>query len=170
MIYVVTMFARAGSTMLCQALEAGGLEVVKANARYELEFPRELKQAGWPLMYDGKALKIPFAWIHNLIPHRYKVIAMLRNAEEIQRSYLSAFGTAIDRELVENRTNLALEFLRWRGDVELTVAQYVDVLNQPRQFFESLAHNGWPIDPRKAAAVVDPAMYRVRTSAQRDSP
>jgi hypothetical protein len=166
MIYVVTMFARAGSTMLCRCLEAGGLEVARTNERYELRFPQDQKRAGWPLMYDGQLIKVPFAWIHNLTPHRYKVVALLRDPLEIQFSYAREFKTQIDIELIENRTRLALDFLRWRGDVELSVAQYAYIVQSPLLFFESLQATGWPINAAKAAAVVDPALYRCRIAAE----
>jgi len=48
-----------------------------------------------------------------------------------------------------------------RSDVNLTVLDYGDV-NDPETAFETLAGNGFPIDPKLAATVVDDNLYRNR--------
>lgn len=123
MIYIVTGFMRSGTSMMCECLEAGGMSVVKSESRdrfgaahsderyavnpnglYEPN-PGDMQTDGWPRMHDGKAIKVVFPLISSLAVHAYKVVAMLREPEEIRQSYEAAFGQRIPLERIK-RTNV----------------------------------------------------------------
>ena len=62
----------------------------------------------------------------------------------------------------QDRIQLILES---RSDVNLTVLDYGDVIDDPVTAFETLAGNGFPINPKLAAAVVDDKLYRNRAES-----
>jgi hypothetical protein len=59
----------------------------------------------------------------------------------------------------QDRIQLILEH---RSDVNLTILDYGDVIDDPVAAFEALAGNGFPINPELASAVVDDKLYRNR--------
>jgi hypothetical protein len=52
-----------------------------------------------------------------------------------------------------------------RDDMEVIVLPYGDVIEQPQAVFAAIERFGFPIDPEKAASVVDPDLYRFRKQA-----
>jgi hypothetical protein len=180
MIYLVTGFMRSGTSMMCECLEAGGMSVVKSEARdrfgaahgdehyavnpnglYEPN-PRDMQSPGWPRQHDGKALKVVFPWLNALAVHQYKAVAMLRDAEEIRQSFEGAFGKSIPLERIRQASKEGLEKLNNRRDVQLICLCYSEVVSDPLGAFGLLGSQGWPIEPAKAAAVVKPELYRFR--------
>lgn len=181
MIYIVTGFMRSGTSMLCACLEAGGIEFVKSKDRDQLAIehsdehyqvnpcglyepsPTEMRQPGWPRQYAGKGIKVVFPWLHALAVQQYRVVAILRDAEEIRQSYEGAFGVRIPLSQIETSISESLLTLKNRRDVELTTLHYRQVvLENPVAAFTLLRAAGWPIDPSPAAAVVDEKRYRFR--------
>ena len=178
MIYLVTGFMRSGTSMMMQALEAGGLEVAKSEERdmfnelhsggrykpnpvglYELS-TREKNNADFPRMYDGKALKCIALFLSKLAVHEYKVIFMRRDAEEIRQSYEAAFGQKIDNKTIEKRVEESLKTLHNRKDVlEIHEIWYDDILENPKKFLTSL---NWPIDVERASKVIDKGLKRFK--------
>ncbi len=56
----------------------------------------------------------------------------------------------------------SIDLLRNRNDTEVTVLQYREVVEQPRNTFEKLRNDGWPIDVDRAAGVIKPELCRFR--------
>jgi hypothetical protein len=50
-----------------------------------------------------------------------------------------------------------------RSDMHVIRVNYADVIERPHRAFETLRLNGIPIDPDKAAAAIDPKLYRIRS-------
>lgn len=179
MIYLVSGFMRCGTSMMCQCLEAGGMEVVRSERRDHINHQasdkhykpnpislyepdtREFNTPGFPRQYDGKVLKMVAPWLKWLSVHEYKAIFMHRDVEEIRQSIEGAFGTReFTTERIEKAISESVKTLKNRRDVvEIIHANYRDVVENPLAFFESL---DWPLDPDKSASVVDESQYRYR--------
>ena len=111
-VYIVTGDGpRCGSSMMMQALEAGGMQIV-----YSLQSESDIQAHGdyhphpgahreialehqevlgfpSPEIYDGKALKIypaPWGYLSNIVAGDYKIIWMHRSAEERWPSFMAA--------------------------------------------------------------------------------
>lgn len=180
MIYLVTGYMRSGTSLMMQALEAGGLPVIKhpsrralnercADARYrpnplDLYEPAwaDMRQVDFPRFHDGHALKIVVPWLGRLAVHVYRVVFMRRDPEEIRQSYEAAFNGHVSVAQIERAVHEALRTLANRRDVlEVHELGYADLVQRPS---ESLASLHWPIDIPVAAAVVDPSQYRFQRS------
>jgi len=161
---------RSGTSMMMQALEAGGMAVVKSperqrvnervsDAQYranpiDLYEPAvaETRRPGFPRWHDGKTIKLVLPWLAMMSVHAYRVVFMRRDPEEIRQSYEAAFGERVTSALISQRVEEALHTLRNRRDVEtLTEAWYPCVVREPRAFFESL---DWPVAVADAARVI----------------
>lgn len=181
MIYGVSGFMRSGTSMLCRALEAGGMTVVRSEARdefgkihsdayyspnagglYEASL-QEMREIGWPRQYDGMVVKAVAPFIKFLAPHAYRVVFMRRDAEEIRQSYAAAFGKHFTTAQIEATVSESLSQLRNRRDVaDIIEVEYASMVKNPLAEFTRLADNAWPFDPIAAAKIVDPAQYRFR--------
>lgn len=186
MLYVVSGFMRTGTSMMMRALEAGGLEAVYAPSRedmrrkysdsdydpnegglYELE--REQYQAiDFPRAYDGKLIKCLNMGVVTMatMPYGIMCVFMRRDVEEIRQSYDAFFGKQLgmlDPETFQRRMDLIVERIENRWDVtSLTQLWFRQVVDNPMMYFRQLAEEGWPIDPVKAAAVVNPELCRYK--------
>ncbi len=167
---------------MMRALEAGGLEAIARKSRedfrqkfkddvydpnegglYELD-PSDATDE-FPAQFKGKLIKVLMPGLDRIsVMPKIKMVFMRRDTEEIRQSYQAFFGKSfeLDDKEFTPRMNKAIENLANRKDVELTVLWYKDVIAHPEQTFSDLAASGWPIDPEKAAAVVNPELYRFR--------
>lgn len=186
MIYIVSGYMRSGTSMMMQALEAGGMEAVysakrdermnrkwgasdyKPNERYyELE-AEDYQDASFPSAYEGKLIKCLWGGMLRLRPvTEYRIVFMRRDTKAIQRSL-----TAFFRQPTEQAQNVnfqrqldnVVSILRDRRSViSVHEVQYVDVVSNPLAVFEILAGDGWPIDPAKAAEI--PQARKMRFAA-----
>lgn len=185
MISIVSGYMRTGTSMMMQALIAGGMAGVwspdrdrladaKADEHYHpnpaglFEIPlTEYHEKGFPLAYDGKLIKVMLWGVRKLAPAKYRVVLMHRDPEEIRQSYEAFFGRPVrarawPRDYSRQMEQVA-KILTARADVRSVArVSYRDVVEKPREIFELIAESGWPIDIDRAAAVVDPAQYRFR--------
>jgi hypothetical protein len=184
-IYLVCGFPRSGTSMMMRAAEAGGLPCVydaagdaRRNAAsvipdyapnphgfYELD---GLQSLDWAAA-RGKVVKVVQGNVP-LLPRgeRYRAAYMRRDPAEIRRSYVSVAGPLphppaafrfLDQYDALLRADLdALAAL----PADVIVLDYAAVVADPRGQFARL---GWPIDAARAAATVDPALYRHRGAA-----
>jgi hypothetical protein len=187
MIYIVSGYMRTGTSMMMQALIAGGMpadweekrDAIADSKADELYHPnpgglrevalKEYRRPDFPLNHQGKLIKVMMWGLDNLRvnPAGYRVILMERHPEEIRQSYEAFFGRPHRsyQWLTQYRVLLerAQEMLLNRRDVVDTFHfQYKEVVSKPRSIFVSLEQAGWPIDPGCAAAVVDENQYRFR--------
>lgn len=184
MIYVVTGHPRSGTSMMMAALRAGGLDAVYSLER-EQHFENKKEQASgfnpsgvweleladiktrFPGAYDGRLVKLVWDWVRYMGPHEpgYRVVMMSRDPEEVHQSYEAAIGGARlqIRHNYMQRAGLILNDIKCHSDVRsISRRWYADVVYDPFDCFSRLADEGWPINPRKAAAVVRPELYRFR--------
>ncbi len=181
MIYLVTGFPRSGTSMMMACLEAGGMECVSSPQRdclndahadalyrpnphglYEPSMA-EMSDPTFPRMHEGKAVKVVVPFLGRLAVASYRVLFMRRDAEEIRQSLEGAFGERLTCERIENAVSEAIKTLANRRDVDMTTeVEYRWVLKNPQTFFRSLYLFGWPINPEKAAAAVQPELCRFK--------
>ena len=193
MIYVVSGFMRTGTSCLMQACIAGGMTPAYSplgerlndngnphykpnrNGFFELELA-EYGTPGWPLQYQDRLIKVISYQRDNVFigcqqmevnPTGYRIVWMLRNAEEIRQSWEAAeIGPPLRPEVVADiarQQDVCFRLAANRIDVESVLpVWYRDVVENPLLTFELMKGLGWPIDPVKAAGAVDPSQYRFR--------
>lgn len=184
--YFVSGYMRTGTSMMMCALEAGGMDAAKNTQRdeyllkrfgddrfhpnaggfYELNM-RQYTQDGFPRMYGGMLIKLLWGALPLVVAGDYKVVFMRREYDEVAESYDATFGESIPHPRVQfmGLMNDALGVLEVRRDMDVTVVNYQDVLDDPLDVFTRLVANDWPIDPVAAAAIVDPAQHRFEVVA-----
>lgn len=166
---------RSGTSMMMRALEAGGLEAVysvrrdeEMNARwgdadykpndsyYELD-GQDYLRGDLGTRHDSKLVKCLWGGILRLPPGDYRVAFMRRPVAEIRISLLAFFGSdyAVSQFFdFDKAMKGVVEILRDRKSFRsVAEIQYHDALADPLKVFRSLADDGWPIDPEKAAAI-----------------
>jgi hypothetical protein len=184
MIYIVSGHPRSGTSMMMEALSAGGLSVAfdpkrdefVAECADELYKPNphglfeidhnEYVNPGFPLKYAGNLIKVFYGGLRNLARHQYKVVFMLRDPEEIRQSFEAMYYKVAERRFninnYESEMSSAIAYLKSRDDVDVIPLRYEQVVNSPKATFGQLKTNGWPIDIDKASKIVDPNLYRFR--------
>jgi len=186
-VYIVSSFHRSGSSMMMRCLEAGGLEayfdpfldtawnLIYGNSDYTPNpngfYHTDDEQTDWPSFHSdhkGKVVKVFRRDLHILRPGAYKVVFMTRNPDEVRAS-MRAFSPNTTWGHMEVATHFydqikdaTLEALRKRPDMEILEVNYGDVIADPVKQFEKIRDFGIPIDPEKAAAMVDSSLHRFR--------
>lgn len=169
---------RCGTSMMMQALEAGGMDAVYSRSRddqmnsrfgdsdyvpnetyYELD-RKEYQDPDFPNMYDGKLVKCLFGGLYKISPEsEYSVIFMRRPKREIYLSLVAFFGQPSDfitNNNFDSEMDRCVDVMKDRRCVKSIIeVQYHDVVNDPYSVFYSLAATGWPIDPEKSSSIVD---------------
>lgn len=185
--YVVSGWMRSGTSMMMRALEAGGMEACYRVSRdvmknryadehydpnlgglYELE-RKDYAAPDFPAGYEGKLIKaLRMGVAHmNVMPGGIKCLFMLRDPEEQRQSYMAFFGgQAPTVEVISQQVERARLGAYNRRDTEVLELAYRDVIEVPYQSFERVkAFFGVDLDVAKAAAIVDPELYRYRLEA-----
>jgi hypothetical protein len=181
-IYWITGHQRTGTSMMMSALIAGGMEarwtpsmddIIEKNSfdgyrmnpesLYELH-PSELKKSDFRKRSEGKLVKcmmpgiVKYAWPED------KIVFMQRDFDEAQESCKLA-GVGLMTEDKEEMARIVASARRRLRRCSVAAFDYPDVVKNPGTHFKMLEMLGWPIDPEKAEAVVDPEHYRVRSAA-----
>lgn len=185
--YVVSGWMRSGTSMMMRALEAGGMEACYRVSRdvmknryadehydpnlgglYELE-RKDYAAPDFPAGYEGKLIKALRMGVANMnvMPGGIKCLFMLRDPEEQRQSYMAFFGgQAPTVEVISQQVERARLGAYNRRDTEVLELAYRDVIEVPYQSFERVkAFFGVDLDVAKAAAIVDPELYRYRLEA-----
>lgn len=182
-VHIISGMMRCGTSLLMDAMKAGGMDVAYKESRdkmkdaysdesfnpnpaglYELEW-MDYNQIGFPVQYKGKTIKCLQDGLARLcVMPKIRICFMRRDFEEIRQSYEGFFGQKLmkDAEKFKQQTDLIIEQMQNRKDTEITVLFYPDVIENPQREFQKLKDNGWNIDVHKAAAVVNPELYRFR--------
>jgi hypothetical protein len=184
MLYVISGWMRSGTSMMMQALEAGGMDACYSTARDALARKRadehyvpnpeslfeltqqEYSSQDFPRMFDGKLIKVVVA--HQpaglrVMRDGIRVIFMRRDSEEQRQSYQAFFDKAPTVEQIELQTERSLEMLKNRRDTEVNEMWFRDVIENP-QLWLSKARDffGVPLDVDAAAMVVNPKLLRYK--------
>lgn len=179
MIYIVSGWQRTGTSMMMEALIAGGIDGawdeakderlrakylrengVVPNERY-FEFEKaEYSKPGFPAAYDGKVIKALYGAIPKLNASlQYRVIYMRRPQQEIVSSIASSLGPRAvgnaGRTNFVSKQEQAVAWMQARPNQFLSVGEvwYREVLDSPEAVFQRLKEHGWPIDIAKASAI-----------------
>lgn len=180
--YVVSGYMRSGTSMMMQALTAGGLDPAfnamrngmneefgdneyKPNGNGFYELSREqYSEIDFPEAHKGKLVKCLYGGVNTIKAGDYKIVFMLRDYEEIRQSFEAFFDRAPSLNEEDHKITIAktIGMLEQRRDVDLTVLNYRDVVREPYIHFDLLKRKGWGIDPLKAAAIVNPELLRFK--------
>jgi len=179
MIYIVSGWQRTGTSMMMEALIAGGMDAAwdeekdkrlrdrylrdngtVPNQRY-FEFEKqEYRKPGFPKEHEGKLIKALYGVISKLNDGlQYRVIYMRRPQAQIVESLHSSLGRAAvgntGRQDFVAKQEKAIAWMRSKPGQFLSVDEiwYQNVLAGPAGVFLSLQKSGWPIDSAKAAAI-----------------
>ncbi len=182
-IVIVSGLPRSGTSLMCQMLENGGIEVVTDSIRtpdtdnprgyYELEKVKKIKEdASWLPETRGKAFKMVSQLLYNLPPtERYRVIFMQRDLDEMlisQEKMLERLGRpAAPRELIRTNFVAHLDRLHRMLDEQPHIAvlrvDYKALVERPAEMAEVVnTFLGGRGDVSRMAASVDPSLYRNR--------
>lgn len=163
MIYIVSGHPRSGTTMMMQALEAAGLEAAyDSKYSYELSTKTRLLP-GFPEAYEDKLVKSFYWELANFPVKDYKIVFMLRESGALGKSF-KEFGDPLANQHLDYYTAMedAISKAENRKDMEVFPLWYEAVLDRPLEMYMSLKSWGLPIDPEKAASIVDPSLCHWR--------
>lgn len=180
MIYIVSNIHRSGSSMMMRCLESGGLNPAydkESNSMNEsapddyipnpngfYQFVNEIGEGF--IGYDGMVIKCPIRELATLPLHQYKVVLLKRNPAEIRASmgkwtpYESWGKDEVLTYLYNWYFDKVIARCTARGDMEITVLNYADIIANPIVEFTKLA--SWGIDVNAAASLVDETLYRLK--------
>lgn len=188
MLYIVSGYMRTGTSMKMQGLVAGGMVAAYSKIRnlmndhlgddqylpnrggfYEMR-PSEYQDPELAEKCDGKVVKLLITdtkplntVIKSGVP--YRVVFMKRHPEEIRQSWDGFWGNTRQVMRVVNNYDAVMDKAidRFKETAEsVSVFQYRKVVEHPLSAFKVLQATGWPVDPEKAAEVVDPKQYRFK--------
>lgn len=187
-IYIVASLHRSGSAMMMRCLEHGGMEVIcdqSADAELEKWFgkddydpnPHGFYQAPAGLIErpdfieyaSGKVFKLYVRDILKLPVANYKIILMRRAKAEIIASMMKLsddhyLGSEQDDVILSDVLfPEILAYVATRPDITLVEVPYASVVDNPVLHFTRIKNRlDIPIDIVKAAAMVQPSLYRFR--------
>jgi hypothetical protein len=182
-IVIVSGLPRSGTSLMCQMLDNGGIEVVTDRLRtpdtdnprgyYELEKVKKIKQdATWLAETRGKAFKMVSQLLYDLPPtEHYRVIFMDRDLDEMldsQEKMLQHLGRpAAPRDLIRTNFIAHLDRLKRtlveRPYISVLYVDYKSLVERPAEMAEVVnAFLGGRCDVSRMAESVDPSLYRNR--------
>lgn len=188
-ITVVSGLPRSGTSMMMKMLEAGGIPPITDEIReadddnpkgyYEFERVKKLDKGdkAWVADAQGKSVKVISQLLRHLPDdYEYKVIFMRRNMDEIlasQKKMLVNRGEDPNKvsdeeikDLFEKHLASVINWLENQGNVEVLYIHYSETLSNPQPQAEMInAFLGGSLDVEAMTGVVDPTLYRNRTTA-----
>ena len=185
-ITIVSGLPRSGTSMMMQAIEAGGIPALTDNIRkkdednpkgyYEFELAKKTRDnPSWVLGARGKVVKMVYALLYDLPEeYEYRVIFMRRNINEVlasQKIMLKRSGkqgaNISDEKLAELFKTQLEKFDHWietRKNFSILSVDYKDVIASPKSQCEKINNFlGGVLDIDASVTAVDPSLYRNRT-------
>jgi hypothetical protein len=150
-----------------------GMEVNPGNKMREITDATLASFAYNPAQYEGRLIKLITKYGYLRLPKwDYKVVLMVRDPEEIRQSFARVFDkpltyTGDNGEQVPLTNELYYHIISGVADdldkqnIRFTPFNSRMVLERPLAVFRYLKNNGWPIDPERAAVVVQPQHQHV---------
>lgn len=188
-IVVVSGLPRSGTSLMMQALRAGGLELVSDGQReadesnpcgyMELEAVKALPRGDHSFLdhAQGQAVKIIHALLRHLpSTHRYRVVFMWRDLEEVvasQRKMLerdgrpgAAIPDAALAQVFGRQRDEAMAWLEAQPHMQACRVDYAAAIQDPTSAMrEVAAFLELPLDTDAMACAVDPTLHREKTSS-----
>jgi hypothetical protein len=182
-IVIVSGLPRSGTSLMCQMLDHGGVEVVTDLVRtpdadnprgyYELEKVKKIKDdASWLPEARGKAVKMVSQLLYDLpATERYRIVFMRRDLDEIlisQEKMLARLGRpAAPRDQIRRAFLGHLDRLHGWLDEQPHMAvlrvDYKSLVERPAEMAGVVSDFlGGRADAARMAASVDPSLYRNR--------
>jgi len=184
-ITVVSGLPRSGTSLMMQALEAGGMPLLTDGVResdednpkgyYEFELVKKTKEdPSWLQEATGKAVKMVYRLLYDLVDdYEYRIILMQRNLAEVmisQKAMLERGGQSgsevSDEQLAELFKKELEKVALWIKDqrsFSMISVNYGDMVQDPlsqcRRVSDFL---GGGLDVNEMVEVVDPSLYRNR--------
>ena len=185
-ITIVSGLPRSGTSMMMQAIEAGGIPALTDNIRqkdednpkgyYEFEPVKKTKDdPSWVPGARGKVVKMVYRLLYDLPDeYEYRVVFMRRNMDEVlisQKTMLERSGkqgaSISDEKLAELFKAQLEQFDHWiaaRKNFSIISVDYKDMITSPKAQCERINNFlGGVLDIDASAATVDPSLYRNRT-------
>jgi hypothetical protein len=185
-ITIVSGLPRSGTSMMMQVIEAGGIPALTDNVRtkdednpqgyYEFEPVKKTKEdPSWVLGARGKVVKMVYRLLYDLpADQEYRVIFMRRNIDEVLASQKKMLqrsgkqGAAISDEKLKQLFMPELDkFDRWiaaQPNFSIIEVDYSDMVASPATQCKRInGFLGGVLDGDRAAAAVDPSLYRNRS-------
>jgi hypothetical protein len=184
-ITIVSGLPRSGTSMMMQAVSAGGLPVLTDHARLAdednprgyLEFaPAKTiaQDQSWLPQAQGKSVKLVSALLRHLPPeYRYTIIFMQRDMAEVlasQQAMLQRQGTTTDSDdarlavLFEQHLADVAAWLAHQPNMEVLYVQYRDVVSDPAtQLARVRAFLRWDLRLDAMVSVIDSRLHRQRS-------
>ncbi len=185
-ITIVSGLPRSGTSMMMKILDAGHMPILTDNIRkpdqdnpngyYEFEGVKELEHDNsWLEAARGRAVKIvsPLLRYLNVDTHRYKIIFMLRDLDEILASQrkmadrLNHGKDMIKEKILKRQYADHLEEIKSRlednENIDVLYVQYANVINNPFSITESIC-TFLDIKLNRQAMIfaIDGSLYRQR--------
>jgi len=185
-ITIVSGLPRSGTSMMMQAIEAGGIPVLSDHLRtsdddnpkgyYEFEPVKKTKQdPSWVPNARGKVVKVIYSLVYDLPQQfEYRVVFLERNIQEVLASQKKMLqrrgqkGAAVDdskmTELFRAQLARFKHWIRNQKCFRILPVQYAAMIAEPLKTAEGINQFlGGGLDVQAMAAAVDPALYRNRT-------
>jgi hypothetical protein len=185
-ITIVSGLPRSGTSMMMQVIEAGGIPALTDNLRtkdednpqgyYEFEPVKKTREdPSWVPGARGKVVKMVYRLLYDLpADQEYRVIFMRRNIDEVLASQKKMLqrsgkqGAAISDEKLKELFMAELDkFDRWiaaQPNFSIIEVDYRDMVASPATQCKRInGFLGGVLDGDRAAAAVDPALYRNRS-------
>ena len=185
-VIVVSGLPRSGTSMMMKMLEQGGVPALtdsirradddNPNGYYELELVKKLTegQTKWLTDADRKVVKIISALLEHLpVSHRYKIIFMERQPEEILASQRKMLAHRHEKSEVSDaemqkqfKEHLAAVkyWLARQPNMEVLYVDYNRMMADPDAYCQPIADFiAVPVDVAKMRSVPNADLYRNRT-------
>ncbi|MBX3439118.1 MAG: sulfotransferase family protein [Planctomycetaceae bacterium] len=187
MITIVSGLPRSGTSLMMQMLAAGGMSLLADDARppddhnprgyFEDRRVMSLERdASWLAAAEGRAVKVVSLLLYNLPTDlQFRVVLMHRDLDEVLRSQECMLTGEADvvpstamRDHFQRHLAALNDWLPQQPHIHLMNVEHRDVIAAPHDAAIAVAEFvGHELDVVKMAAVVDPTLYRQRTSATR---
>lgn len=184
---IVTGLPRSGTSMMMRMLKEGGLGILTDHVRqadednprgyFEFEEVKRTKQdSSWIDRAVGQAVKMVYLLLYDLPPDRqYRVILMRREIREVLASQRTMLERRNQSDAVADESMAALfarqldKFRQWiavQEHCQVIEVDYNRIVADPVPWIKKLnAFLGADLDERAMAQVVEPKLYRQRTTA-----
>ena len=182
---IVSGLPRSGTSMMMQAVHAGGMAAVTDNIRksdsdnprgyYEFEPVKKTKEdSSWVQNATGKVVKMVYRLLYDLpADYEYRIIFMNRSIEEVllsQKKMLERIGKKgadiADEKLSELFKSELEKIYKWidaQPNFSIVSVNYRDAVESP-QAQCSIVNDflGGNLDTDKMASAIEPTLYRNR--------